>query len=90
MALRPNTSPGSAIFTMSVLPSVAQMEALLLERVEVGPEDLSALALRRSEAVEGHLVGEGHLPAERVLLATTGGSTPPEKTHMSRVEFTLK
>ena len=70
--------------------SVAQMEALLLERVEIGPEDLSALALRRSEAVKGYLVGKGHLPAERVLLATTPGSGSPEKSHLSRVEFTLR
>ena len=59
--------------------SVTQMEALLLERVEIGPEDLSGLALRRSEAVKGYLVGKGHLPAERVLLATTPGSGSPEK-----------
>lgn len=69
--------------------SVAQMEALLAERVDIGPEDLSALALRRSETVKGYLVGKGHLPAERVLFATAPGPESPEKSHLSRVEFTL-
>ena len=70
--------------------STAQMEALLLERIEVGPQELSALALRRSEAVKGHLVGKGQLPAERVLLATATGAASPERAQASRVEFTLK
>jgi len=69
--------------------SVAQMEALLFERIDIGPEDLSALALRRSEAVKGYLVGKGHLPAERVLFATAPGPGSQEKGHLSRVEFTL-
>ena len=71
-------------------PSVAQMEALLLERIEIGPNDLGALALRRSEIVKDHLVSKRHLPAERVLLASAPGSAPAEKSHLSRVDFALK
>jgi hypothetical protein len=73
-------------------PTVEQMEARLLERIEIAPEALAALALRRREEVKGYLVGTGHLPAERVLLATAPAaeSTPADATRPSRVEFTLQ
>jgi hypothetical protein len=69
--------------------TVAEMEALLLDRIEVGDDALKALALRRSEQVKSYLVGKGQLPAERVLIAAAE-TTAPEKAHQSRVEFTLK
>jgi uncharacterized protein involved in outer membrane biogenesis len=69
--------------------TVAEMEALLLDRIEVGDDALKALALRRTEQVKGYLVGKGQLPAERVLVAAADTATP-EKAHQSRVEFTLK
>jgi hypothetical protein len=68
--------------------SVAQMEALLLERIEIGPDALNALALRRSENVRNYLVQQAHLPVERVHMATPGPASP-EASHASRVEFTL-
>jgi hypothetical protein len=71
-------------------PSVAEMEAFLLERIEIAQEDLSALAVRRSEEVKRYLVGKGHLPAERVLVASAAESIPQPDNHLSRVEFTLK
>ncbi len=69
--------------------STAQMESILLERVVISPDDLSALGARRSEAVKDYLVSRGHLPAERVLLAAAG-SKAPEAGPLGRVEFTLK
>ena len=69
--------------------TVAEMESLLLDRIEVGDDALKALALRRSEQVKSYLVGKGQLPAERVLVAAADTATP-EKPHQSRVEFTLK
>jgi outer membrane protein OmpA-like peptidoglycan-associated protein len=67
--------------------SPAEMEAFLLERVQVGEVELRALAARRSEQVKSYLVGKGQLPADRVLIAT---SEAPEKSQASRVDFTLK
>jgi outer membrane protein OmpA-like peptidoglycan-associated protein len=63
------------------------MEAFLLERVQVGDEELRALAARRSEQVKAYLVSKGQLPAERVLIAAADA---PEKPQASRVDFTLK
>ncbi len=65
------------------------MEALLLERIEVGDGELKALAQRRAERVKGYLVSKGQLPAERILVAAAD-ATAPEKANQSGVEFTLK
>ena len=70
--------------------SVAQMEAYLLERIAITAEDLTALATRRSEGVKSYLVEKGHLPPERVLVASSGESVPQQDNHESRVELTLK
>ena len=69
---------------------MAEMEALLLERIEIGDDALQALAARRAEHVKGYLVGKGQLPAERVLVAAAAGGKAPEKNQTSRVEFTLR
>ncbi len=69
--------------------SAVEMEALALERIEIKPEDLAALAQRRSEQVKGYLVSQGQLPAERVLVATNAEGAP-EKAHLSRVDFSLR
>ena len=69
--------------------TVAEMEGLLLDRIEIRDDALKALALRRSEQVKSYLVGKGQLPAERVLVAAADTATP-DKPHQSRVEFTLK
>ena len=70
--------------------SVAEMEALLLERIEIGEEELRALGERRAEQVKGFLVGQGQLPAERVLVAAGTDATAQDKARTSRVEFTLR
>ena len=69
--------------------SVAEMESMLLARIEVSDAELVALAQRRAETVKSYLVGKGQLPAERILLASTDASAP-EKAQVSRVDFTLK
>jgi hypothetical protein len=65
-----------------------QMEAKLLEKMQVTDEQLRALATRRAEWVKGYLTAQGRLPAERVLVASAdaGGVS----TKVSRVDFTLK
>jgi hypothetical protein len=69
--------------------TVAEMEALLLERIEVGEDALRALGVRRAEHVKGYLVGKGQLPAERVLVAAAPESPADGKARMS-VDFTLR
>ncbi len=66
-------------------PTAAEMEALLLERLVVGEEELGALALRRSERIKGYLVDQGKMPAERIVVAAA-----PEKLSASRVAFKLQ
>jgi len=66
------------------------MEALLLERIVVGEEELQALARRRGEAVKTHLSGQAQLPAERLLVAAPGAATAEEKAPLNRVQFGLK
>jgi len=68
-------------------PTVAEMEAALLARIEVDDAQLAALGQRRAEQVRAWLTGEGKLPADRLLVADgagTGGA------HLTRVDFTLK
>ena len=64
--------------------SVAEMEALLLERIVVGDQDLGALAKLRSEQVKRYLVAKGQLPEERVTIAAA-----PDSLGASRVAFKL-
>lgn len=70
--------------------TVAEMEALLLERIEIGDAELQALSARRTEQVKSYLVGKGQLPAERVTVAAAAGDKAQEKIQGSRVEFTLR
>jgi hypothetical protein len=65
-------------------PSKDEMEAFLLARTSIGDEELRALAAGRGEKVKGYLVAQGHLPAERVLLAGSANAKA------SRVDLTLK
>jgi uncharacterized protein involved in outer membrane biogenesis len=69
-------------------PSPAQMEAKLMEKVQVGDEALQALAARRADWVKGYLTAQGRLPAERVMVAAAGAGDA--QTRVSRVDFTLK
>ena len=69
--------------------SAAEMEALLLTKIEVGEEELNGLAKRRAERVRGYLVEKGQLPAERILVASAPAESPGG-AQSSRVDFTLK
>lgn len=70
--------------------STQEMEALLLERITVGEEELRALGQRRAEQVKDYLVAKGQLPAERVLLATAAEAPAGDKAGSGRVDFTLR
>ena len=69
-------------------PSAEQMEAKLVEKLQVGDDALQALAARRSDWVKGYLTAQGRLPAERVMVAAAGAGEA--QTRVSRVDFTLK
>ncbi len=69
--------------------SVAEMEAVLLERIEVGDDALKALGARRAEHVKGYLVEKGQLPAERVLVAAGPPEAPADGKGRISVDFTL-
>lgn len=69
--------------------SVAAMETALMEKTQVGDAELAALREQRARSVREWLVGEGKLPAERLVLAGADGSgTAP--AHATRVDFSLK
>lgn len=49
---------------------VAETEALLLESIKVGDEDMKALALQRAQQVRTWLVDNGGVPADRIFLVS--------------------
>jgi uncharacterized protein involved in outer membrane biogenesis len=71
--------------------TVAAMEAALLESIEIGEDQLQALASRRGTQARDYLVAAGRLPGERVIIATA--PAPPaesSKSLPSRVDFALR
>jgi hypothetical protein len=72
-------------------PSVAAMEARLLEQVAVSGEDLQALGAKRAEQVRGYLMGKGQLAGDRVRVAAKAlEAAQPVKARASRVDFSLQ
>ena len=69
-------------------PPLEDMEAKLMQDQAVGNEALAALAAQRAQWVKGYLTAEGKLPADRVMVASTGAGDVGTK--LSRVDFTLK
>lgn len=66
-------------------PTPAQLEALLLERIQVSGQQLDQLARQRAEQARAYLVAEGRLAPDRVVLAEA-----EEGTGATRVSFTLR
>lgn len=68
------------------------MERLILEHTEVGPEQLRQLAVQRADAVRSYLEEQGKISLERVYLVapklTTAGIE--DKGAATRVDFSLK
>jgi hypothetical protein len=62
-------------------------ETKLLAQIAIGPEDLAALARRRSERVRSYLVESGHLAPGRILVAS-GDSVPAKPS--TRVDLALR
>jgi hypothetical protein len=57
-----------------------EMKGRLAEAMTVKPEDLAALAGARAKAVRDQLVGEFHIPADRLFLEKSLGSAGPRVT----------
>jgi hypothetical protein len=71
-------------------PTLPEMEAMLLERIVVGDEELRALSLRRAEGARDFLVQKGGLGAERVSIGTSAEAPAESKARASRVDFALR
>ncbi|MDP3069286.1 MAG: DUF748 domain-containing protein [Opitutaceae bacterium] len=66
-----------AAVTSAGLP-LAEMTGRLAEAVEVGPDDLRALALARAQRVRDYFITEGGIAAERIFLAKAAETAQPE------------
>jgi uncharacterized protein DUF748 len=71
-------------------PSVAEMEAKMLEAIAVGEEELRALSRKRSERVRAYLVSKGQLAENRVVVAASAKEQEEVKARLSRVDFSLQ
>ena len=80
--------PRNLIGMQKDLP-VEEMEKLMLANTPVTDEDVQQLALRRAENVQGWLIDEGKVPAERIFLVEPKAEAG-EKGKGSRVDFSLR
>jgi pyruvate/2-oxoglutarate dehydrogenase complex dihydrolipoamide dehydrogenase (E3) component len=66
-------------------------EKLMKEPIEIGADELAALAAKRAEQVKTYLTASGRLPPDRVLVAS-GPARAQEgsKARSSRVDFALR
>ena len=83
--------PRNAIGLVKDLP-LAEMEQLMLANVQIGEDDLRALADARAQAAKGWLLEQGKIPAERVLIVapTLTADGIKDKGKPTRVDFALK
>ncbi len=83
--------PRNLIGLAKTLP-VEEMEALLLQSIEVRKEDMERLAQDRGIAAQAWLVEKGGLEQARVFLLgpRVGGETPKGAKAGGRVDFSLK
>ena len=71
-------------------PTAPEMEAMLLERIAIGDEELRALSLKRTEAVRDFLVQKGRLESDRVSVGAAAAAPAEGKGRASRVDFALR
>ena len=77
------SKPRNVIGIAKELP-VPEMEALIQASINVGDEDLRNLALQRAERVKGFLLDKGHLPADRLQVATANTPSTESNTASPR------
>jgi hypothetical protein len=83
--------PRTILGTPKDLP-VGEMEKLILTNLQIGDEDLKALAIQRSRAVRDYILQGRKVEAERVFLVEPKDLEPENKEGMkkSRVDFKLR
>ena len=69
---------------------VGEMETLLLASIDVGEEDINALALRRETAVQRWLFEQGKIALERLFLRAPAGDEHKEGRKGSGARFSLR
>jgi len=80
--------PRNFVGMLKTLP-VEEMEKLLLSNIQVGEEQLVALAKKRALAVQSALVAADETIKPRLFLKKTDIYQPPEEGPASRVEFSI-
>lgn len=84
-------APAEAAEVADIGPTLEEMEARLLEGIEVNADELQTLASNRAITVRDHLLTAGKVEAERLFLATASGEGEEKPaTTGPRVNFTLK
>ncbi len=80
--------PRNVIGMQKDLP-VEEMEKLMLTNLPASDDDVKELALQRAETVQGWLIEQGKVPAERIFLLPPKRGAD-DKGNGSRVDFSLR
>lgn len=80
--------PRNVIGMQKDLP-VEEMEKLMLTNLPASDDDVKELALQRAESVQGWLIEQGKVPAERIFLVPPRRDAD-DKGNGSRVDFSLR
>jgi len=68
----------------------AEMEQMMIANVQVGNDDLQALARRRSQAAKDWLMKSGQVPDDRIYIVASHDGDGGEKAPTARVDFALR
>ncbi len=71
------------------LPPVPEMEAFLMERIDIEPDDLNQLAVKRKQAVRNYLVTQDDIDPDRVLIKTEA-SLEETDSGLSEVHLSIR
>ncbi|HEU4777551.1 MAG TPA: DUF748 domain-containing protein, partial [Telluria sp.] len=84
--------PRNAIGLQKALPQ-AEMEQMMIANVQIGSDDLQALARRRSQAAKDWLMKTGQVPDDRIYIVAAHDGDADEKggkAPTARVDFALR
>ncbi|MDL1959264.1 MAG: DUF748 domain-containing protein [Deltaproteobacteria bacterium] len=72
--------------------SVPEMEALILENIQITDDDLRSLANERAQVVKNYILGQGEIEPERLFLIEPEALTPEKVENLkdSRVDLSFK
>jgi len=71
---------------------VPEMEALILENIQITDDDLRSLANERAQVVKNYILGQGEIEPRRLFLIEPQASTPEKIENLkdSRVDLNFK